>query len=658
MPPFFIFLSGGGGVGKSHVLKTVYHGIIHTLRQSGQDPSEVSVILTAPTGTASFNIGGMTIHSALQLPVKERKKYNEQDYIPLSSEKKNTLRCKLKHLKILIIDEVSMVGSHTLINIHKRLQEIKGIVSDDIPFGGVSVLAVGDLLQLPPVGDSPVYGSTRDPLQQLNLTLWEKHFYLLELTEVQRQRGDPQFAEILNRVRIGQQTEIDIDTLSSRVHTDSLDNLHIFATNHQVDTFNAQRMTTVIESIIEIKAEDQLSHKPAKQSVKITTDRHFTGGLHEVLHIAVGARVSLVKNIDVSDGLVNGADGVIVKIDISKKFPLKGTVFLHFENSEVGRKAKDTLPPSLRALDAVPVKAQTVTFTLGKTNTLKITRTQYPLTLAWGATIHKVQGKTLNSVTVSFDCRFTAGQAYVALSRAKSISGLHLLNFDPAKLIVNKTALAEMNRLKENRALQCKSYIYTLKDHGHTIITHLNVRSLKAHNQDISIDQELQLADVIALTETYSLSPQNMSDYSIFSRNTTHGLSALIKTHLRPQRLASIEHVSLEVMLIQIQIRDQPTTLMILYNPPSERQSFFQALQNQIQCLPTGPVVLLGDFNCDLKKSEKILNTLPEFQQLIQEPTHRSGGILDHIYVKHLTAVYSGTCFKYYSDHVAIYVAV
>lgn len=73
-------------------------------------------------------------------------------------------------------------------------------------------MAVGDLLQLPPVGDSPVYGSPRDPLQQLNLTLWEKHFYLLELTEVHRQRGYPQFAKILNRVRIGQQTEADIET--------------------------------------------------------------------------------------------------------------------------------------------------------------------------------------------------------------------------------------------------------------------------------------------------------------------------------------------------------------------------------------------------------------------------------------------------------------
>lgn len=89
-------------------------------------------------------------------------------------------------------------------------------------------------------------------------------------------------------------------------------------------------MSPVKESVVEIKGEDHFSHKPAKQSLKITTDRHFTGGLLEVLHITVGARVSLVKNIDVSDGLVNGADGVMAKTDISKKFPLKGTIFFTF----------------------------------------------------------------------------------------------------------------------------------------------------------------------------------------------------------------------------------------------------------------------------------------------------------------------------------------
>ena len=133
--PFHLFLSGGGGVGKSHTLTTLYHGIIHTLMEAGQDPSEVCALVTAPTGTAAFNIGGMTIHSALSLPVKERRMHNQHEYLPLSNEKKNSLKCKLQHLKVLIIDEISMIGSQNLINIHKRLQEIKDEKSEEIPFG-------------------------------------------------------------------------------------------------------------------------------------------------------------------------------------------------------------------------------------------------------------------------------------------------------------------------------------------------------------------------------------------------------------------------------------------------------------------------------------------------------------------------------------------
>lgn len=150
---------------------TVYHGINHTFLQAGQDPSQVYALLTAPTGTGLFNISGITIHSVLSLPAKEKRFQNKTDYIPVGNDKKNELRCKLQHLKILIIDEVSMVGSQTLINIHKRLQEIMGEKSEDIQFGSISIMTVGDLLQLPPVGDSPVFASPRNPLHCMSMSL-------------------------------------------------------------------------------------------------------------------------------------------------------------------------------------------------------------------------------------------------------------------------------------------------------------------------------------------------------------------------------------------------------------------------------------------------------------------------------------------------------
>ena len=112
------------------------------LRLSGQvEPEDVTVLLTAPTGVAAFNIQGMTVHSALLLGTS---KFTTQ---PLTQDKLNTLRTKLSNLQLLIIDEVSMVGSNMLLQIHKRLQQLKG-KGDDATFGNISILAVGDLYQL------------------------------------------------------------------------------------------------------------------------------------------------------------------------------------------------------------------------------------------------------------------------------------------------------------------------------------------------------------------------------------------------------------------------------------------------------------------------------------------------------------------------------
>ena len=114
---------------------------------------DLTVLLTAPTGVAAFNIGGMTIHSALLLLVAKFRSSVQQ----LSFEKLNTLHTQLENLQLLIIDEVSMVGSDMLLDIHNRLNEIKGISDDSCFFGNVSVLAVGDLYQLLAVRQKQIY---------------------------------------------------------------------------------------------------------------------------------------------------------------------------------------------------------------------------------------------------------------------------------------------------------------------------------------------------------------------------------------------------------------------------------------------------------------------------------------------------------------------
>ena len=150
--PYFVFLSGCGGVGKSHVIRLIHTDCVKLLRLCRRgsaeyyDSNDVMVLLTAPTGTAAFNIAGLTVHSALLI--------NDLQGGKLSAENLNSLRNCLGNLTVLVIDEVSMVGAQMLSQIDRRLRQIK---STDKLFGGLCVLAVGDMYQLSPVNQKPVH---------------------------------------------------------------------------------------------------------------------------------------------------------------------------------------------------------------------------------------------------------------------------------------------------------------------------------------------------------------------------------------------------------------------------------------------------------------------------------------------------------------------
>ena len=151
---YHVFLSGPGGVGKSHVIKMIQSDTIRFLKLSGAfEPEDVVVLLTALTGVTAFNINGMILHSALQLTCNRSGTSQ-----PLNSNTLNTLRTRLSKVALLVIDEISMVGSNMLLSVHKRLQQIKG-ASPQCLFGNTSILAVGDLYQLPPVKKHALYDS-------------------------------------------------------------------------------------------------------------------------------------------------------------------------------------------------------------------------------------------------------------------------------------------------------------------------------------------------------------------------------------------------------------------------------------------------------------------------------------------------------------------
>eukprot|EP00884_Botryococcus_braunii_P001086 jgi/Botrbrau1/10979/Bobra.0234s0004.1 len=171
-PPLHWFITGGAGVGKSFVMNLVRELII---RACGADVNAVK--MTAPTGVAAFNISGVTLHQALKLPVQDGAADRGTAYRELEGERLEDLRASWRNVKYLIIDEISMVGQVNFDFVHRRLCEIFGV---RLPFGGISVLAVGDFFQLPPVKSGWIFFSR----------LLKDHFRMKELTENQRQIDD------------------------------------------------------------------------------------------------------------------------------------------------------------------------------------------------------------------------------------------------------------------------------------------------------------------------------------------------------------------------------------------------------------------------------------------------------------------------------------
>ena len=175
---------------------------------------DIPILLTAATGVAAHNINGITIHSAIML---NDRRTTGTTYYGLGADTLNTLQTHLEQLMVVIIGEISMIGAETLYKIHMCLQEIKGLQYSNTRFGNVTIIAVGDLYQLPPFKDKKIYdkpGSTNDPTPiSLHTSLWQENFQFHELKHVVRQK-DHYFAELLNRVREAQITEEDEATLN------------------------------------------------------------------------------------------------------------------------------------------------------------------------------------------------------------------------------------------------------------------------------------------------------------------------------------------------------------------------------------------------------------------------------------------------------------
>ena len=359
------------------------------------------------------------------------------------------MKTTLRNVKLFILDEVSMVSSLNLVYMHMRLDKLFGGTKW---FGGKNMLFFGDLLQLEPVNGTTIFESVRQKqiVHKLgsvaSVNIWRYCVQYDELTINQRQKSEPQFSAMLNDIRVGNITDEAVQTLEQRVVSKPVFELYtelsskkppicMFPVRQACNEFNDKVIDSVTCEVHEIKCTDSIdateskrkwTDSGAKRLEKLNEDCNNTGGLLAKLVLAEGVHVMLCRNIDTKMGLVNGAIGTVLNIKPTQIVVL----FDHMTE---------------------PYNVDRVTSKFMIMKSFYVCRSQFPLIPAASAvTIHKSQGLSLDNTIVDLSDRvFGAGMAYVALSRVRSLSGLHLANFDPKCVIVSRRCLEEINRLRK-----------------------------------------------------------------------------------------------------------------------------------------------------------------------------------------------------------------
>lgn len=468
-----LFLTGKAGTGKTTFLK----------RLVSESPKRLIVL--APTGIAAINAGGMTIHSFFQLPFAP--------YIPgaafssdakyrfhFSREKRNIIRS----IDLLVIDEVSMVRADLLDAVDDVLRRFR---RHDQPFGGVQLLLIGDVQQLPPVANnetwnmlSPYYDS---PYFFSSHALKQTPCCTIELKKVYRQ-NDAKFLNILNLIR---ENRCDANVLAelNRRYIPNFDPpqeegyIRLTTHNHQAQLINREKLDALPGEARTYKA----IIKDDFPELSYPTDME--------LELKVGAQVMFIKNDSSSaHRFVNGTIGEVTALGAH-----------HIEV----RTSKGTKPISVEPMEWTNAKYVLDEDSHEIIEQIAGTFTQFPLKTAWAITIHKSQGLTFEHAIIDTSAAFAHGQTYVALSRCRSLEGLVLSAPLPASAIICDhivSEFAENVRKNTPTETQCKAlqkdYFITLL---HDLYDFVPIENLLKHFTRL-IDEFL-----------YRLYPQLLEEY-------------------------------------------------------------------------------------------------------------------------------------------------
>ena len=684
--PVYAFLTGGAGVGKSVVIRALYQTLYRILNlKDGENPDDKRILLCAYMGFAAFNISGQTICSAFH------KKMYQGTYNHLSADELNTFRIKYRHLKVVIIDEISMVGNMTLSFIDTRLQQLTG---SKAAFGGLSVIAVGDLYQLKPVGDFLICLDLKVGASSLARNLWKELFTMYELVDIMRQKDDLAFAQLLNRLRLNEMTEEDKQVLQTRVFDRDTgdypkDAVHLFARNFYVKKHNDNILSQLPGEKFVIPCHDNVvsANIPAKECQTLINslpdDYSKTGQLMKSLTVVVGMIVVHTANVDVEDGLTNGATGVVKQI----YFRMEGTnrpsiIWVLFDDPRVGRTTREKyrkLYNSSINTDWTPVFDVQRTFIL---NYKTYQRIQFPLTPASGKSVWKAEGATVDRVVVDLSQEKRIVKIphihYVALSRVKRLKDLYILNLNEASMALDDDVNVEMHRLRTEAALElCYVPLYKT-DPGKIKIAFNNARSLHKHFRDVEFEPNVLAADAIGFAETRLCRRDENVHYALkrfrlirlddaekeSGNRPHHGLALYVKEYFQIQKVVKMQCKSFEFIFAGIySIQRGYVQVVVLYKYPKSSQTDFRKdIHHHLRPVIDVNVrlVILGDFNiqidCVNTEFVKFMETSFRCRQQIKQSTTDSGSILDLIFSN--CEAFCDVVEAYWTDHKLVFSAI
>ncbi|MDO8269602.1 MAG: AAA family ATPase [Candidatus Levybacteria bacterium] len=381
-----LFITGYAGTGKS------------TLIDYFRNTTKKKAVILAPTGLAAINVRGQTIHSFFHLPPR---------FLDPNTPPRRSNSRIYRDLDVIIIDEISMVRADIFDGLDRFLR-VNG-KDKNLPFGGIQMIVVGDLYQLPPIvsrEEMHIFHHFFETPYFFSSNAYQSgEFSVIELTHIFRQK-DEKFISLLNKVRIGDITTQDMELINNRIVTKDYEKVRrefitLATTNSVVSAINDSELNKIDQPLFTYLATVEGNFP--------TEDRILPVDLE--LKLKKGARVIFIKN-DKGRRWVNGTSGIIHDLDknlIKVKLDEEGFHDIVTVPIEEWENVKYEFDEE---------EQKVIPISLGK---LK----QYPLKLAWAITIHKSQGMTFNKANIDFSkSPFTHGQTYVALSRCRTLEGM------------------------------------------------------------------------------------------------------------------------------------------------------------------------------------------------------------------------------------------